>query len=214
MTTPSTTEELTAQRRGQDVDKRRAIIDAAEYLFTKAGYETTTMAQVATRAGVAVGTVYLYFKNKNDLLAAVKDSWEEEVLRALTVPELASVPYHLRARPMIEATFNVCARHTEMVQLLGMQAEMLGEWKSQPPEPIRGAIKTFLDEAIEAGSIRQVDTEAASTIIYGMVNSALLQCFCNNGGQGQQAYIDLLVDALQHWLINPALFSGQPSQEG
>src|SRR5436305_139887 len=167
LTTSTTTEETPTQRRGQDVDKRRAITEAAVQLFTTAGYESTTMAQVAGKAGVAVGTVYLYFKNKTDLLVAVKGSWEEEVLRALSVPELTSMPYHLRARPMIEASFKVCARHTELVQLLEMQAEMLGEWQSQPPEPIRVAIKTFLDDAIAAGALRQVDTEIASTIIYG-----------------------------------------------
>jgi AcrR family transcriptional regulator len=213
VTTPSTTEHVSARPQGHDVDKRKAIIDAAEHLFTTAGYENTTMAQVARGAGVAVGTVYLYFKNKNDLLAAVKGTWEEEVLRALTLPELAALPHHLRARPMIEASFNVCARHTELVQLLGMQAEMLGEWKSQPPEPIKEALKTFLDEALAAGSIRPVDTEATATILFGMVNSALLQCFCNNGGQGQQEYIDLLVDAVQRWLLNPALLSVPAAQQ-
>jgi AcrR family transcriptional regulator len=214
VTTPATTEDVTAQRRGQDMDKRRAIIEAAEDLFTTAGYESTTMAQVAGRAGVGVGTVYLYFKNKNDLLAAVKDSWQEEVLRALSLPEIAALPYPLRARPMIEASFNVCARHTQLVQLLGMQAEMLGEWQSQAPEPIKQAIKTFLDEALAAGAILPIDTNIAATIVYGMVNSCLLECFCLNGGAGQQAYIDLLVSALQHWLINPALLSGQATQEG
>jgi hypothetical protein len=135
----------------------------------------------------------------------VKGGWEEEILRALSLPEIAVLPHHLRARPMIEASFKVCARHTELVQLMGMQAEMLGDWHSQVPAPILEALRTFLHEAMEAGSIRRVDTEAAAVVLFGMVNSALLQCFCHEGGQHQQRYIDLLVDAVQRWLINPDL---------
>jgi len=206
-----TTEETSLRPRGAHADKRRAIIEAAQELFTTVGYETTTMAHVAKQAGVAVGTVYLYFKNKNDLLIAVKDGWEEEVIRALTLPEIASLPHHLRARPMLEASFAICARHTEMVQLMGMQAEMVGDWKSTVPAPIQDAMKAFLDEAMAAGAIRPIDTEKAAVILYGMVNGALLQCFSKDGGRDQECYIDILVDAIARWLINPDLLSGQAS---
>jgi AcrR family transcriptional regulator len=202
-------EQVSSRPRGISADKERAIIDAAKELFTTAGYENTTMAHVARQAGVAVGTVYLYFKNKNDLLVAVKDGWEEEIIRALTLPELASIPYHLRARPMLEASFAICARHTEMVQLMGMQAEMVGDWKSQMPAPIQHALKAFLDEAVEAGAIRSVDTSKAAVILYGMVNSALLQCFTNDGGREQERYIDMLVEAIERWLLNPQVLAGK-----
>jgi AcrR family transcriptional regulator len=212
LTTPPVTEEIAPAPRGLDQDKRRAITEAAQHLFTTVGYETTTMAQIAKTAGVAVGTVYLYFKNKTDLLIAVKGGWEEEILRALSLPEIAALPHHLRARPMIEASFKVCARQTELVQLMGVQAEMLGEWHSQVPAPILEALKAFLREAMEAGSIRQIDTDVAAVVLFGMVNGALLQCFCYEGGQHQQRYIDLLVDAVQRWLINPALLPDQAAQ--
>jgi AcrR family transcriptional regulator len=207
MVTQAPTEGLAPIARSLEQDKRRAIIEAAQHLFTTVGYESTTMAQIAKAAGVAVGTVYLYFKNKTDLLIAVKGGWEEEILRALSLPDIAALPHHLRARPMIEASFKVCARHTELVQLMGMQAEMLGEWHSQVPAPILEALRAFLREAMEVGAIRKIDTEAAAVVLFGMVNSALLQCFCQEGGQHQQRYIDLLVDAVQRWLINPALIT-------
>ena len=191
--------------RGSDLDKRIAIIDAACDLFTTEGYENTTIAHVARRAGVAVGTVYLYFKNKGDLLSAVKGSWEQEVLGSLISPELDSIPFHLRARPMIEATFDICARHTNMVQLMGMQAELIGDWHTRASEPIYAVLKGFLEEGIARGALRPVDTSAAAVVIYGMVNGALLQCFVVEGGEHQAQYIEALVDALNHWLVNPKL---------
>ena len=191
--------------RGSDLDKWNAIIEAARDLFTTVGYESTTMAHVAKRAGVAVGTVYLYFKNKNDLLCAVKGSWEQEVLQALLRPELASIPFHLRARSMIEASFEICSRHSNMVQLMGVQMGQVGDWGVEPPAPIYETLKAFLEEGITAGALRPVDPSTTAVAIYGMVNGALQQCFVAEGGERQAEYIDTLVDAVNRWLVNPDL---------
>lgn len=49
-------------------DRRDKILDAATRVFAKRGFFAAQVADVAKRAGVAAGTVYLYFKNKDDLL--------------------------------------------------------------------------------------------------------------------------------------------------
>jgi AcrR family transcriptional regulator len=51
--------------------KRKAILDAAERIIAERGMAGMTMGQVAVDADVATGTLYLYFKNKGSLLAAV-----------------------------------------------------------------------------------------------------------------------------------------------
>jgi TetR/AcrR family fatty acid metabolism transcriptional regulator len=51
--------------------KRDAILDAATRVFAERGFFGAQVADVARRAGVAAGTVYLYFKNKDDLLISV-----------------------------------------------------------------------------------------------------------------------------------------------
>jgi AcrR family transcriptional regulator len=51
-------------------DKRQRILDAARKRFRYYGFRKTTMQEIARDAGVAVGTVYLYFKDKDDLLIA------------------------------------------------------------------------------------------------------------------------------------------------
>lgn len=52
-------------------DKRRRILDAAVVVFARSGFYTSKVADVAREAGVADGTIYLYFKNKEDLLIQV-----------------------------------------------------------------------------------------------------------------------------------------------
>ncbi len=69
-------------RRGSD--KRDRILSAAVKVFARSGYYTAKVSDVAREAGVADGTIYLYFKNKDDLLiSAFEDrmTWLNERLR-------------------------------------------------------------------------------------------------------------------------------------
>ena len=59
-------------------DKRQRILEAARKRFRYYGVRKTTMQEIARDAGVAVGTLYLYFKDKDDLLVA---GTEEYVIR-------------------------------------------------------------------------------------------------------------------------------------
>ena len=49
-------------------EKRERILDAAVVEIARRGYVATTVAMIARRAGVADGTIYLYFKNKGEIL--------------------------------------------------------------------------------------------------------------------------------------------------
>jgi TetR/AcrR family fatty acid metabolism transcriptional regulator len=52
-------------------DKREKILDSAIAVFARQGFFNSTVAQIAKGAGVADGTIYLYFKNKDDILITI-----------------------------------------------------------------------------------------------------------------------------------------------
>jgi AcrR family transcriptional regulator len=62
---PGSTDGLRARNK---LDKLRRIKQAAESLFIVKGFDDTTMREIAVRAGVGLGTIFLYAKNKRDLL--------------------------------------------------------------------------------------------------------------------------------------------------
>jgi TetR/AcrR family transcriptional regulator, fatty acid metabolism regulator protein len=75
-----------ARGRGKDKparggDKRERILDAAVRVFAKKGFHATRVSEVAKAAGVADGTIYLYFKSKDELLVSL---FEDRVERLLT----------------------------------------------------------------------------------------------------------------------------------
>ena len=64
-----------------DSDKRVKILDAATRVFAERGFFGAQVADIAKRAGVAAGTVYLYFRSKDDVLLSVFDRTMEEAIR-------------------------------------------------------------------------------------------------------------------------------------
>src|SRR3954453_9244473 len=63
-------------------DKREAIMRAATSVFAHNGYFNSKVADIAREAGVADGTVYLYYKSKEDILHSIFDRSVEEALDA------------------------------------------------------------------------------------------------------------------------------------
>src|SRR3982074_172775 len=59
------------RRRDQAAATRREILEAAQPLFERQGYAATTMAAIASEAGVALKTVYVAFETKSGLLRAL-----------------------------------------------------------------------------------------------------------------------------------------------
>src|SRR3712207_9343341 len=64
---------LKEQARPAVADKREAILRAATKVFAENGYFNSKVADIARVAGVADGTVYLYFKSKEDILHTIFD---------------------------------------------------------------------------------------------------------------------------------------------
>lgn len=65
---------------GADPEKRRRILEAAIRTFGQRGFHEARVAEIASAARVAEGTVYLYFRSKEDLLGVVFDESMDDVL--------------------------------------------------------------------------------------------------------------------------------------
>lgn len=84
---PTFTEDVVIANKAKTVDKYHRILEAAVEVFARRGFYQSTIAHIARQAGVADGTIYLYFKNKEDILVQffnfkakmVFDRFKEEV---------------------------------------------------------------------------------------------------------------------------------------
>ena len=77
-------------RAGRASDKYQRILDAAVEVIAESGYFQARVTDIAARAGVADGTIYLYFKNKEQILMAALDSAFDTFMETAK-QELASI---------------------------------------------------------------------------------------------------------------------------
>lgn len=71
---------VTSRRERAKADKRRRIVEASRNLFARNGYEGTTVQQIADEADIAVGTLFLYVRDKSDLLMLLFSERMEEAV--------------------------------------------------------------------------------------------------------------------------------------
>jgi AcrR family transcriptional regulator len=87
MTPVSPTARSLGQRERNKIDKLRRIKEAARELFVAKGFDDTTTREIAVRAGVGLGTIFVYAENKRDLLFLIVN----EELETVTVEAEASI---------------------------------------------------------------------------------------------------------------------------
>ncbi len=108
-----------AIREDQKLVRRQQILETAWSLFQKKDYEHVTIIDVANGAGLAKGTVYLYFKTKEELFLAILfeqfEIWFDEINGRLqanpqpsTAPEIAALLTDtLEKRPLLTRLFAI-----------------------------------------------------------------------------------------------------------
>ncbi|GHH66721.1 TetR family transcriptional regulator [Streptosporangium violaceochromogenes] len=156
----------------QDPTKRaHRILDAAAELILRWGYDKTTIDDVAKRAGVAKGTIYLHWKTRDELFAALLRRERVRLLEEIrasaptTVGELFGgfVGAALR-RPLLRAVV------VGDPEVLGKLAHM--KRHSTTRLELGGAFDAYIGRLIERGAVREEPGDhmtVLTAIVYGFV---------------------------------------------
>jgi len=192
--------------RRRSEDKRRRILDAAAHVFARKGYFTSRVADIAKRAGVADGTIYLYFRNKEDILVSLFDEvmsehiskGREELAPLKTAPERlhAIAAHHLRLLGQnqdLAVVFQV-----ELRQSTKFMERFTGSWFGDYLDLLTGV----LEQGQREGTIRQdLPVKLAAKALFGvldeMVTSWILGRKDYDLGQLAAPVVDLFLNGVQ-----------------
>ena len=107
--------------RGGAQAKRERILRAAIKIFSQKGFFNSKVSDIARSAGVADGTIYLYFKNKDDLLISLFEEKMAEVVadvRERVAAEEGALP---RLRVFIENHMSLLVREAGLIEVIQVE---------------------------------------------------------------------------------------------
>lgn len=152
-------------------DKYHRILEAAVTVFAGAGFHESTISQIARAAGVADGTIYLYFKNKDDILVhffnyktrQVFARFREEVDHAQSAVE--------KLRNLIRRHLEEFQRDRHMAVLYQAETHRINRLAE---EQIREMHKMYLDLVAEIVEQGQVEGSIRRDLYVGLVKRYII----------------------------------------
>jgi TetR/AcrR family transcriptional regulator, cholesterol catabolism regulator len=166
------------QIKNQDlvVRRRRQIIDAAVRLFIEKGFHKTTTRQIASAAGLPIGSMYEYVASKEDILYLVCDAIHAEVEKGvIEAMARASKGKNILACAIREY-FLVCDRMSDHILLIYQETQSLPrQWRRKVLENevrITGIFITLIKMLISSGDLSPrgdsaVEVEAHNIAVLG-----------------------------------------------
>ena len=135
-------------------DKRPRILNAAVKVFADKGFYCARVSDVAREAGVADGTIYLYFKSKEELLRGL---FEENMTRILAgireVVKGAESSADALAK-LFDAYVTMTQREPELAEVLTVELRESGKFMNEFAAPLFGEFLRIITQLLEDGQAR------------------------------------------------------------
>ncbi len=109
-------------------NKKELIINAAIKVFADKGFYTANVADVAKEAGVADGTIYLYFKNKDDLLISLFETKMEEILLRFSSLLDSNQNAEEKLRQFIHLYFQIIEEDQNLAEVFQVELRQSGKF--------------------------------------------------------------------------------------
>ncbi len=158
--------------------RRQEILQAAAELFAEKGYQRTSVREIADRAGIAPGTIYLYFDSKGDLLIGLMkclaelEDLGEEVAQALQRDARAFLTTMFRDRMgrVIESEEILRAILPQML----VQPALREQFHREFVAPVIELMEQYVETRIEQGDLQPVDVPLTVRAVQSMFIGMLL----------------------------------------
>ena len=159
-------------------NKRERIIAAAAKLFGDKGYHDTTTAEIAESAGVAAGTIYIYFSSKEELLVAVFEEFlGKHIDRLREGVDREKTPKDKLTRLLtlgLELMQNNPDSARMFLSQLRQSTKMITTVVKRSSRVYKDIIENILTEGARTGLCRDVNVPAAGSMLFGAYQSTVL----------------------------------------
>jgi AcrR family transcriptional regulator len=156
--------------------RRAKIVDAARSIFARKGFARGIMDEIAKEAGIAKGTIYLYFRSKKEIYKAVMDR-DMEFLNKITLERMdAALNLEGKIRAFTLARLENGEARKEFFRIMDSESGNFGLTRSQYRDWLRLPVlrlASAIEDASQRGEIRRVPSEKLAWIIADMTRGTI-----------------------------------------
>jgi len=159
----------------RDPDKPQQIIEAAVRVFARKGYYNSRVSDIAREAGIAAGTIYLYFKTKDEILVTLfRDKmadFVDTVRKAIAVePDAAS-----KVRRLVSLHFRILEENPDLAEVVQVELRQGQKFfrgaSSQEIGAYFALIGSVLEEGVAEGRFRSgLPVKVATKMLFGAMD--------------------------------------------
>ncbi|MBN1636903.1 MAG: TetR/AcrR family transcriptional regulator [Deltaproteobacteria bacterium] len=177
--------------------KYRAIIEAAKKVFSQKGFYNARVSDISDQAQIASGTIYLYFKNKDDILATLFD----ETFRRIGVEIESSLNKCSDSREKLSNFFsiylNVVGSDKYLAELIHVEmnqaTKFMPEYRELYFQCVMDILLDIIDQGIADGVFREdLDSKAVAGMIFGVLDQMCMLKSKNGRGQNTKGLASLI----------------------
>jgi AcrR family transcriptional regulator len=152
---------------------KEKIIESAVKIMAQKGYNQTTTRMISKEAGVAVGTIYSNFKNKEDILNKVFEREYKKRIKFIETLYVKEVSNKDKISSFIDFHFENILEDLDLAKVLIVESSDLEishlEWIKKFKIQIPDFFQKILSKGIENGEFRKLDSKIYSVIIFNSI---------------------------------------------
>lgn len=165
----------------QRIAARRAqILDAAAAVFAEKGFHKTTIRDVARQAGIADGTIYNYFQDKDALLLGLLDRLNETPEREKDFEQASRIDFEDWVRGYLKQRGEFLTQgggetFRAILSELLVNPALRDRYREQVVEPTYALSETFVRQWIAEGKLKAIDPQLGTRVISGLFLGILIE---------------------------------------
>ncbi len=178
--------------------RQSEIITAARQVFAEKGYIATTVDEIAARAGLAKGTIYVYFESKEQIYNAVLEN-DLETLRTLTLEKIAAAETaKAKIAAYINTRFEYCEKRRDFFRIMHIEpsgSPVMSKAKQREwlKEPVRQLAKG-IEAATAKREISNWPAETLAWTVADLTSGALQRRLLSTPNRTAREDADFLID--------------------
>jgi len=180
-------------------DKRARILDSALRVFADKGFFGAKVSDIAAEAGVADGTIYLYFKSKDDLLICLFEAQMTIITAELTSAMAGATDAPDKLRRFVRAYMKLVESNRRGAEVIAIElrqsAKFMKEYSNVRFTEFLKLTASVIDEGQRAGAFRaDVPAPVAARALFGMLDELALMWVTARPGTAAKLDIARLPD--------------------